>query len=72
MTRLATIHRHLRQAMRLVTLLLVMMVAVSSLTSHAATDAGPIECTAVAQLQHDAGGEEHHCPTAAPCRHGYS
>ncbi|MBA2779575.1 hypothetical protein [Billgrantia kenyensis] len=64
MTRLALSNLQHRRTLRLLALLLALLVAMGSLTSHAAMEADPTECVAVAQIQHEASSaEEHHCGT---------
>lgn len=62
MIRLATFNLQHRCIQRLLALLLVLLVAISSLTTHAAMEADPVDCATMTQLQHDASdSEEHQC-----------
>ncbi|MEQ4541334.1 MAG: hypothetical protein ABN479_20585 [Billgrantia sp.] len=63
MTRFAPINLQHRCILRLLALLLALLVAMSSLTTHAAMQADPTDCIAVEQLHDPSDSEDHNCGT---------
>lgn len=63
MIRLATSSLQHRRIQRLLALLLVLLVAMSSLTTHAGMQADPLDCIAVEQLHEANDSEDHNCGT---------
>ncbi|SEG47549.1 hypothetical protein [Billgrantia desiderata] len=63
MTRFAPSNLQHRRILRLLALLLALLVAMSSLTTHAAIQADSVDCIAVEQLHEATDSEEHNCGT---------
>lgn len=63
MTRFATTNLQHRRTLRFLALLLALLVAMSSLTTHAAMQAETTDCIAVEQLHEATDSGDHNCGT---------